>query len=358
MWFNHKFFKFGTGILLTLLIIYMLGKIDFFLMPFKMLVASIFAPLLASGIFYYILRPLVRLLMKIRIPKSIAIVLSFIITVFLFVIISTYMGAIVVEQFKQFSQLLTQLPNYTTFQENILNNEWLEFLPIDEFKQKAGQMAGNVANNLSRYFFGFVSTVTNVGTLILMVPFILFYLLKDDEHFTKTLLGYFPRKRYNQAEKIFKDIDNALSSYIVGQMLVAFAIGIMMFIGYMIIEIKYALILAIFAMITSLVPFFGPTIGIIPAILVSLTISPFMILKVILVMMVTQQIDNNFISPHVMGQRLNVHPVTVILLLLIGSSLYGFLGLLLAVPLYAALKVTVKNVQQIYKYEKANTHKA
>lgn len=356
MWYNHKFFKYCTGILLILLIIFMFGKIEYFLKPFKMLVASIFTPLLISGFCYYLLRPFVKLLESIRVRKSLAIAICFIVFAFLIVLLVTYTGAIVVEQFNAFRK---EIPNFEIFTENtnnFLNNDWFEFLPIEKLEQKAIELADSITKNFTKYFFGLIATVSNVSTIALMVPFILFYFLKDDEEFARGILSHLPRKYFNWASKIMKDVDKVLSSYIVGQMLVALAIGVMMFIGYKIIGIKYALILSIFTVVTTFIPFFGPFIGIVPAFLVSLTIDPIMTLKVLLVMLIVQQIDNNFISPQIMGQRLNVHPVTVLLLLMIGVSLYGLVGLLLVIPLYAALKVTVKNIYEIYKYEKSHKH--
>ena len=190
-----------------------------------------------------------------------------------------------------------------------------------------------------------------------MIPFILFYLLKDDREFARKLISYMPKKYAQDARKVLIDIDKALSSYLVGQMLVALADGILMYIGYRIIGIKYPLILSVFVTITAIIPFFGPYIGIVPAILLSFTMSPWMALKVFLLQTIVQQIDGNFIAPQIMKQKLNVHPVTVILLLVIGSALYGFVGLLTIVPVYSALTVTIKNIYKVYKAEKLNHSK-
>ncbi|HOQ37952.1 MAG TPA: AI-2E family transporter [Acetivibrio sp.] len=350
MWYNHKFFKFGSAILLILLIIYMLGQIDFFLEPFRKLVASIFTPLLISTLLYYVLRPLVNLLEKIKVRRTFGILLSFAAVLVLFVVLSTYTGTIIVEQF---NQLLKDLPTFDiAWEKNLsfLNSDWLESLPLDKFQDKLIDVLKSVPENLKTILLGIVSTVTNIGTLIFMIPFILFYFLKDDKYFLSNVISHIPVKYRDNAGKIIKDVDTTLSSYITGQMLIALFVGIMMFIGYLIIGMKYSFLLGIFAMVSSLIPFFGPTIGIIPALLLSLATNDLlMFAKVIAVMVIVQQIDNNFISPYIMGQRLNVHPVTVILLITVGASLYGFLGLFLAVPLYAAAKVSAKNLYDIYR---------
>lgn len=350
MWYNHKFFKFGSAVLLILLIIFMLGQIDFFLEPFRKLIASIFTPLLISTLLYYVLRPLVNLLEKIRIRRTFGILLSFAAVLVLFTVLSTYTSTVIVEQF---NQLLKDLPTFEITWEktlSFLNSDWLEALPLDKFQDKLIEVLNSVPENLKTIFLGIVSTVTNIGTLIFMIPFILFYFLKDDKYFLSNVVSHVPKKYRDNADKIIKDVDTTLSSYITGQMLIALFVGIMMFGGYLIIGIKYSLLLGIFAMISSLIPFFGPTIGIIPALILSLgTNDLLMFIKVIVVMIVVQQIDNNFISPYIMGQRLNVHPVTVMLLITVGASLYGFLGLFLVVPLYAAAKVSAKHFYEIYR---------
>lgn len=353
MWFNHKFFKYGTGILLTLLIIFMFGKIDFFLSPFKKLIAAIFAPILASIILYYILRPVVRFFQKIKIPKTISIVLSFVLSIILIVLIGANIGVIVVEQFNSLMNLLYKNFDISLFSNStFFDNNIVESLPLEELKERGLQLLDSLMNNSKRFFMSVVSTVTNISTIVLMIPFILFYFLKDDEEFSKKLIALLPKKHATDAQKVLSDIDKALSSYLVGQMTVALADGILMYLGYLIIGIKYPLILSVFVTVTAIIPFFGPYIGIIPAIFVALTMNPWMALKVFLLQTIVQQIDGNFIAPQIMKQKLNVHPVTVILLLMIGSALYGFVGLLIIVPVYAALTVTIKNAYRIYRAEK------
>jgi predicted PurR-regulated permease PerM len=113
--------------------------------------------------------------------------------------------------------------------------------------------------------------------------------------------------------------------------------------------VEYSLILALVAMLTNVIPFVGPFIGIIPALIVGFIESPMMMLKVIIVVVIAQQIESNLISPQIMGRALDVHPLTIILLLLVASSLGGVLGLILAVPTYAMLKVVVKHSYRLFR---------
>lgn len=121
-------------------------------------------------------------------------------------------------------------------------------------------------------------------------------------------------------------MDFALSSYIKGQILVSFCVGVLVYIGYLIIGLEYSLILAIITMFTNVIPFLGPFLGTIPAVIVALIDSPGMVVKVLVVTIVAQQIEGNLVSPLVMGKSLNIHPLTIIVLLLVAGSLVGFWG--------------------------------
>lgn len=146
-----------------------------------------------------------------------------------------------------------------------------------------------------------------------------------------------------------RDMDEAISSYIQGQIIVSFCVGVLLYIAYFIIGLEYSLILAILAMVTNIIPVLGPFIGTIPALIVAFIHSPITALWVLLAVIIVQQIESNLISPQVMGRQLDVHPLTIILLLLAASQIAGLIGLILAVPTYAILKVVVKHTYGLIK---------
>ena len=117
----------------------------------------------------------------------------------------------------------------------------------------------------------------------------------------------------------------------------------------MIIGLDYALILAIIASFTSVVPYLGPAIAITPALIVALVTSPIMLLKMIVVWTAVQLIEGKFISPQIMGKTLKIHPITIIFVILTSGNLFGVVGILLAVPGYAVLKVVVSHIFNLFK---------
>lgn len=120
--------------------------------------------------------------------------------------------------------------------------------------------------------------------------------------------------------------------------MVAFFVGILIYIGYWLAGLHYALLLAWFAFVFNLIPFCGPFLSTIPALFIGLSQSPWMGIKVVVVVLLVHLLDMNIISPKIVGKRLNIHPVTIILLLIASFSLLGLLGIFLITPLYAVLR--------------------
>ena len=349
LFFKSKFFKYGSYLLLALLIIFMLGKIDYFFSPFISFAYSIIFPLLFGGILYYVLRPLVNIIQKARVPRVLAIVLAFVLVLIVLVILSSYTGVIVKEQATEF---INSIPNLLQKAQDtldsLLSSNLLSYFNTAGFEEKITSFVQSISRGVGTLTINFIGAITNIGSIIIIIPVVLFYFLKDDGKLAPSLLRFVPKSHKSNLSHILKDIDNVLSNYIAGQLLVAFAIGVLMYIGYLIIGLEYSLILAIFAMICCIIPFFGPWIGIVPAVLLSLADNPFMGVKVFIVMMVVQQIDNNFISPQVMKKSMDIHPLTVILLLMGILPIMGFIGLIIVIPLYSAIKITIKNILLFY----------
>ena len=352
--FRGKFFRYGCYLLLILLIVFMFGKIDFFFSPILSFIYSIIFPLLFGGLLYYILRPLVQLLEKGKIPHIWAIVLAFIIVLSAMILFSSYTGSLIKTQFTEFYHSLPSL--YQKAERtvtNLLNSNFLAYfnrtdLTTPDITSKISEFVQNIGSSVGRGTINFIGAITNVGSIIIIIPIVLFYFLKDGRKFMPSVVRFVPATHKDNLRKILTDIDYVLSNYIAGQLLVAFFIGLLMYIGYLIIGLKYSLILAIFAMITCIIPFFGPWLGIIPAILLSLADNPFMAVKIFIVMIVVQQIDNNFISPQVMKKSMDIHPLTVILLLMGIIPILGFIGLIIVIPLYSAIKITLRNIVEMY----------
>ena len=265
MWYKHNFFKYSMGLLLILVNILLLGKIDFFLVPLRNVLATIFLPLLISGLLYYLMRPLVNWITKFKIPRTLAILIGFILLLALLTLISASTGTMIASQIKQ---LYDSLPAFFEIAGEktveFFNNGGLSFMPIDELQQQLSGLLQKVVPFLSNGLVSGISVVANAASALVIVPFFLFYLLKDDKLFHQRMLAIIPEKHRDSGEDILEDVDKTLSTYIIGQAIVALTIGVLMYIGYLILGLDYALVLALFALITAFIPILGAFIGIIP----------------------------------------------------------------------------------------------
>lgn len=347
------------GFALLFINILLLTKISFVFTPFIVFLKTIFFPVLLAGVLFYILHPFVSLLEKKGVSRIVSIASIYLIVLGLFVFLVVTVIPIIRDQI---DALIKNVPYFgheieraaRRFGESNVLGKIQENLNIDvasivkdytvNFTKSISSVTGNVT--------GFLSTVTEVVLTFVMVPFILFYLLKDGEQLPNHFLKFISEQRQPAAKNILDDMHYAISSYIRGQIIVSLFIGIMLLIGYLIIGIKYAVLLAILAMIVNIVPYVGPVIAITPALIIAFIDSPAMVLKVIIVMMVVQLAEGKFISPQVMGKKLDIHPITIIFIILTAGNLFGIMGIILAIPGYAILKVLVTHG---YRFVKLNT---
>ena len=135
--------------------------------------------------------------------------------------------------------------------------------------------------------------------------------------------------------------------------MVCLAVGFLTFIGFLIIHLPYALLLGLIIAVTNIIPYLGPFIGAAPAVIVGFLDSPSKALLAVIIVVIVQQIDGNIMSPLIIGKRLDMHPLTIIVLLLVAGNLAGVLGMILAVPVYAVVKTVVINVYRLWQLRKA-----
>ena len=140
------------------------------------------------------------------------------------------------------------------------------------------------------------------------------------------------------------EINQALSSYVRGQLTVAFWVAVMFAVGYLIAGMPYGIILGIFAGVCNLIPYIGSAVGLIPAIILALINGHNMLLYVIIIFAIEQTIETRVVSPLVVGNKMNMHPVTTIFVLLIAGGMFGLLGVIGGIPLYAILKILVSKI--------------
>ena len=354
-----KAFRFGYGLLLIFLIILVAMKIDFIFRPIFLLVQTLFFPFLIAGVLYYLFRPLVNYLELKSIPRILSILLIYVLFGLLLILLISLGGPLLKEQVKNFADSTPQLmeaiqDKVAELQQSKWNSHLRQSDSVDvekAFDAIAKSVSASLAT-IGTNVMNIIGVLASIVMVFATVPFILYYMLKEGEKAPRHILRFLPAKQQKNGRKILVDLDEALSSYIQGQVLVSFCIGVMLFIGYLIIDLDYSLLLAIFSMLTNVIPFIGPILAITPALIIACIDSPIMAVKVLIVMIIVQQIEGHIISPQVMGRKLEIHPLTIISLLLAAGRIGGVLGLIIAVPVYAVIKVIAHHSYRLWKLRK------
>lgn len=207
----------------------------------------------------------------------------------------------------------------------------------------------NALTGIGSNILSFTGVLVSALTSLVVVPFVLFFLLKDGDKLPGSFLKLLPQDSRAEGAKILHDMDENLSAYIQGQATVSLFVGVLSYITYLILGVDYAIILALVATFTNVIPFVGPIIGAVPAIVVAFFQEPILGLWVLIAIIIIQQVESNLISPNIMGKKLSVHPVTIIFLLYIGGNLAGLIGMILVIPTYAVGKAIFQNLYRLIR---------
>jgi len=348
-WYYDNFFHYISGFILALVAILLLHQVSFLILPVFNFISSLFAPIIIAFLFYYLLRPIVYYLEDKRIPRIVSILIIYALLAILFALFIAYMIPILAKQIADIANISVEALTKLESASKVWTIGSWSFNVEQEIQKRLIEVMQLATLSASTILVDFIGIVTRVAVILIAIPFILFYLLKDDWHMSEYFLKMFTGDFALELEKILKHIDTTLSNYINSLVLISLSVGGMLFITYFMLGLNYALILSVIAIIFTTIPFIGPFLSITPALLVGLAESPFMALKVLICFVIVQQIESNIISPQIIGQKLRIHPLTIILLLLAAGTLYGLVGLILATPLYAILKVILQNLYKIYR---------
>lgn len=225
---------------------------------------------------------------------------------------------------------------------------WLESSDLsDNLKQQLINTVESANELISSSISNSIIRIKSFGSNIINIVLgliVAFYILKDIEYFRelydKTVKALIKEQKNEKLSSFFEDINLILSQFIRGQLLAALIVGILSSIGLSIIRLDFAILIGMTAGIANIIPYFGPIIGSFPAIIVGLLSgSPIKAFLAVIVLVAVQQIDGTLISPRIVGNSVGLHPVFVMLSIVIGGAYLGLLGMLIAVPIAAIIKM-------------------
>jgi len=305
----------------------------------------ILVPLVISMIMAYLLNPVVNVLHRRKMPRSAAVLLIYGTFLLLTAILFVNLFPVFVRQMRD---LMEHLPEWTTQLQGWLHEVYRQRLMLPETLQESIERAIATAQDwftdqTARFVRRLPSTVEPL-VMALTVPFITFYLLKDHQLMERLVKLLVPTDKRRDIMRLLGDIDRALGNYIRGQLIVAALIAVLAYVGYWLIGLPYPLLLAVIVGVMDIIPYLGPYLGAVPALLVALTVSPKMVLFVVVVNVLVQLVEGNVLSPWIVGRTVDLHPLTIIFAVLVGGKVAGLMGSLLAVPFVVVAKVVAVHI--------------
>jgi predicted PurR-regulated permease PerM len=308
-------------------------------------------PFVIAMMISYLLNPIVNALSQHSVPRSIAVLLIY--TLFIASVVILIINMVPMLE-KQLNELAKRLPEWNEQMQEMIqtyNDHSKDMLPIGiqtGIEKSLTRMEQGISDGIGN-LLGSIGSTLNQVFVALIVPFLAFYMMKDAQSIEQGMMTLIPGRRRAELVRLLRDIDQALGNYIRGQLLVSIIVGIFAYIGYLIIGLPYALLLAGIVSIFNIIPYLGPIFGAIPALLVALLVdSKQMMIGVIIVNLIIQVLEGNIISPQIVGRSLRLHPLLIIFALLVGGEIGGILGLILAVPIFAVGKVILEHMVQHY----------
>ncbi|HBY56597.1 MAG TPA: hypothetical protein DEG96_01830 [Candidatus Atribacteria bacterium] len=291
----------------------------------------------------YFFDPLYKYLINKKVPKVLTVIIIIGIIIAMLVLTIFFLIPSVINQL---NILYKEIPNFIDkFQNLILSLEpqLSKFINPEDvetlLKENLSELQKDILN-FSRTIIIYLSNIISSITFgIVIVPLILFYMLRDMNIFKENLYIFVSKDKKKEFKEILEEIDRIVSGFIRGRIIVCFIVGALIGIGLYLLNLKFALIIGITSGIFNFIPYLGPIVGLVLALIFALGSSWWVLLIIVILFVIVNQIEAILLNPNILGRELGLHPLTVILFILICGQLLGVLGILVAVPLAAILKV-------------------
>lgn len=327
--------------------ILLLVVLIFIMLRYGVTIGTMLKPFIIAAVIAYLLNPIVKVFEKKGIRRIFGVLIVYLIFIMIILLLSL---VLIPKLIKEISSLAVNIPHYSSqmqellkrLQDGYMNSGLPESFKdvLDDNILMLQSMILTVLQNIANGIIGVFSQLFN----IVIVPVIAFYMLKDSEYFKNQFILLLPKAKRMKYIVLLRDIDNVFGKYIRGQIIVGSFVGVFTTIALLLIKVKYAVILGLFAGIANIIPYFGPFIGIVPTILFALLDSTGKALYAAGAFILIQQVESGFLTPRIIGKSVGIHPVYVIMSLIIGGRLLGIIGLIMAVPVLAAIKLTLRHV--------------
>jgi len=340
-------------LLLLFFVIFLFLKLRPIWKPICLTFGKALIPFGIAAFVSYLLHPVVEKLHKKGMNRSISIILIYLLFFGGAAFVTYKAMPVIVSELEDLMQSTPYLADqYTDILQTI--NEKTANWPV-QFKNRIQDAIGFFEKKVEVLLMKAMEYTLMLPDFILLfalVPLVAFYLLKDWFLIKKTAWNMTPSKVRKQSVAFMRDIEQSLGSYIRGQVIVCAVIGVLSTLLLWLIHVKYSLLLGIIIGITNVIPYFGPIIGAVPAVLIAAATSTGQVIWVVVIVFGLQFLEGNILSPLIVGKSLHMHPLLIMLSLFIGGEIGGIIGLIVAVPILAIVKVAISHARVHFKRQR------
>lgn len=316
-------------------------KIFVFLKELLIVISPIFIGLIIAWLF----DPLVRKLQSKNFPRIFGCIISYTIILSIIILIGYLFIPSFTNQIKDFAGAIPDiLDDLTDFIARVVNkfdtNNTINISRLrKQIKSTVTDYSTSLATNVPKYALSIGKSIVSGGVNFGLGLMVGFYLLYDFNKINGKIESILPLNWRDNYKELVHRINTSLRSYVQGVLIVMLLVFLTQSIGLTLAGLKAPLVFALFCAVTDIIPYFGPYIGGIPAVIVGFTISPITGICVLISIIIVQLLENNFYQPLIMGHTMKLHPVTIMLGLLIFQHFFGIIGMVVATPVIACLKI-------------------
>lgn len=327
-------------------------------------ILSVISPVFIGFVIAWLLDPLATKLST-KMPRVVACILTYLIIFGSLILILAFTVPTLSSSVSEIVNVIPDIvDNAQDFASDLLENlgdsreiENYKNTMLDKIESVGADFASTLPNSIWNFGKGVISGATSI-VLGLMIGF---YLLFDFRKFQGHLLSIIPKRWHSNTKDLMGRINGKLRSYVGGVLLVCFLVFITQSIGFSLAGLKAPLLFALFCAITDVIPYIGPWIGGAPAVIVGFTIDPMVGVFCLVSVLVCQLLENNFYQPLIMGKTMKLHPVTIMLGLLLFNYFFGMIGMIVATPVIATIKIIFEFImeysnlgEKFYNYQENN----
>lgn len=312
---------------------------------------------IASVIIAYVLNPFMKFLERKNIKRLYAIIIIYI-TIALAIFILAI--GIFPSTFRQFKHLLFSMPdlvrNFVDYSDSVRKNLFTDVPFVNQMITSINGQLVKIANTIlsasGTWITGMVAGITSfIGIVIqlILIPVITFYLLLEKDKILDAISRMVPDRYETFLVKTWREIDESLSMFVRGRIIMAIFVGVATMIYLMAFGIEFSFVIGVITCVADIIPYIGPFLGFIPAVLLALFKGPFTALWVAALFCFVQWLENNILGPKILGDSTGMHPLIVLILLILGGGMFGVLGMIFSVPVAAVVKIIYKNTKPYVK---------